>query len=229
MKRKIVFSGIDGAGKSTSLDLLISRLDSRYKILKIGFREPYLFYRGKKEVALKYDVQGAIEPIGNFSKKCRCYSMFLVFKFFVKKMLTKYLEIFKRYDVAMYETDTLLHPAVHVTFHFPSSKSLGQKFRLRIASALFGSKKGLAIVFLDADPKITVKRIHKRGDPIDAHENIRDLEVLRGEFHKMLDVASDAGFDIIRISTDNNSPEQVVNEIEEALEARWQKASVRPA
>jgi thymidylate kinase len=221
MKRKIIFAGIDGAGKSTSLDLLISKLDPKYKILKIGFSNSYLFFRGERNTALRYDVQGAMEPIGQFSKKYHCYRVFLVFKFFVKKVITKYLEMFKRCDLIMYETDTLLHPAVHVTFHFPWSKSISQKSRLRIASALFGSKRKLIIVFLDADPSITIERIRSRGDPIDAHENTEDLVVLRREFHKMLAVAAESGISIIKINTENKPPEQVVNEIGEALEASW--------
>lgn len=221
MKRKILFAGIDGAGKSTSLDLLISRLDSKYKILRIGFSNPYLFFHGKKDMALKYDVQSAMESIGQFSKKCHCYGVFLILNFFVKRVITKYLETFKPCDLIMYETDTLLHPAVHITFHFPLSKFLSQRARLKIVSALFGSKKTMMIVFLDADPERAIERIHKRGDPLDAHENLQDLKMLRTEFHKMVNVAEEDGFKIIKVSTDDKSPEEVVNEIGRVLEGGW--------
>ncbi len=172
-------------------------------------------------MALKYDVHGTMESIGHISKKYHCYGVFLILNFLIKYMLTKYLELFKRSDLIMYETDTLLHPTVHATFHFPLSKLISNRARLRIVSTLFGSKKDMMIFFLDADPKIAMERIHKRGDPLDAHENPEDLEMLRAEFHKMVTIAAENGFNIVKISTDNKSPEEVVNEIGGALEERW--------
>ena len=220
VKQKIVFAGIDGTGKSTCLELLISKLESTYRILRIGYSRHYICFRGNRERALKYDVQSVMESVGQASKRVHCYPLFLIFNFLVKYSITKYLELFKRCDLIIYETDTLLHPAVHITFHYPWARSLSENARFRISSALFGAKKSLMIVFLDADPEIAMERIRKRAIPIDAHENPKDLAVLRAEFHKILAVAAARGLDILRISTDDKLPQGVVSEILRALDAR---------
>ena len=42
---KVLFAGIDGAGKTTCLDSLISKLSSKYRIVKIASNiPPYLFF-----------------------------------------------------------------------------------------------------------------------------------------------------------------------------------------
>jgi broad-specificity NMP kinase len=218
VKRKILFAGIDGTGKSTCLELLISKLDWNYRILRIGYSRHYICFRGDRVKALKHDLQSGMESLERASKKYHFYPLFLMLNFLVKYSITKYLEIFKRCDIIVYETDTLLHPAVHIAFHFPWSRSISERTRFRISSALFGAKSSLLIAFLDADPEIAMARIRKRAIPIDAHENPKDLAVLRSEFQKIVAVAAGRGLKVVSINTDNKSPEGVVDEIRGALE-----------
>jgi len=47
---------------------------------------------------------------------------------------------------------------------------------------------------------------------------VKDLGTLKDEFDKMISVASESGFNIVKINTDNKSAEDVTNEIYMAVE-----------
>jgi len=223
MKHKILFAGIDGSGKSTCMDLLISRLQSRYSIMKIGNYDPYFFYKGEKKPAVKYRYYKIMDYIRPIAKKYRFYSVFLIFNFIYKFLISKYLELFKRSDMIVYDTDTLLHPAVYITYHMPFSKMIKSSLRFKICSMLFGSKRNFSIFYLDTEPEVAIKRIHRRaetGVDIHSHENIRDLKTLKKEFDNMLEVASENGFEIFKINTNEKSLEEVVKEIQIILEKK---------
>lgn len=223
MKHKILFAGIDGSGKSTCMDLLISRLQSRYSIMKIGNYDPYLFYKGKKEPAVKYRYYKIMDHIRPIAKKYHFYSLFLVFNFTYKFLISKYLELFKKSDIIIYDTDTLLHPAVYITYHISFTKKINSALRLKICSMLFGSRRNFSIFYLDTDPEVAMKRIHKRaetGVDIHSHENIMDLRTLKSEFDSMIEVASENGFEIFKINTNERNLDEVVREVQTLLEKK---------
>jgi adenylate kinase len=223
MKHKILFAGIDGSGKSTCMDLLISRLQSRYSIMKIGNYDPYFFHKGERKPAIKYRYYKIMDYIRPIAKKCHFYSIFLIFNFTYKFIISKYLEFFKESDIIIYDTDTLLHPAVYITYHMPFSKVIKSSLRLRICSVLFGSKRNFSIFYLDTDPEVAMKRIHKRaetGVDIHSHENIRDLKTLKKEFDSMVEVASENGFEIFKINTNERNLDEVVKEVQTLLEKK---------
>ena len=131
-----------------------------------------------------------------------------------RTIVANYLgHLIKDANIVMYETDTLLHPAVYMTFHLPFSRHISRRIRVRLASIVFGSKRRFLTFYLEVDPNIAVERIRKRGGNIHTHENVKDLETLKEEFDKMISIASGSGFNIVRINTDNKSAEDVTNEI----------------
>ena len=217
MKLQILFAGIDGSGKSTCLNLLISRLEPKYRILKLGNYDPYIYFKGKKHRFLKYNAYILLERIGKILFKTPLYSAFLVFNFTYKYALEKYIQIFKQADITLYETDTLLHPAVYATYHLPFTRMLSARFRFTLVNAFFGSRKNFLILYLDIDPATAVDRIGKRNKPIEPHENIQDLGKLKQEFDKILAVALQSGLEIVTIKTDNKNKEEIASEAEHAL------------
>ncbi len=223
MKLRILFAGIDGSGKSTCLDLLISKLDSTYSIMKISKLNPCIFFKGERKLAVKHTGYEIMEYIRPISVKYRFHSVFLIMNFIYKFLISKYLELFKESDIVIYDSDILLHPAVHITYHLPFTSMIKNGLRFRIASMLFGSKRNLLIFYLDTEPEIAMERIHKRaekGVDIHAHENTRDLKRLKEKFDNILEVASENGFEIFRINTNNKSLDEVANQVQTILEKK---------
>lgn len=218
---KLLFAGIDGSGKTSCLHLLIAKLESDYRILKIGNSDPCIFFEGKTTSAVKARWYQKIDYLRTISVKYHFHGLFLLFNFLYKYLLSKYLESYGDTDIIMYESDTLLHPSVYITYHFPWTKKLSPGLRFRIVYTLFRSKENLIIFYLDTDPSIAVDRIQKRNINIQPHENCRDLGILKREFEKIVSVASRYGLDILEINTDSRTPEEVTREMEIFLEKRF--------
>jgi len=218
---KVLFAGIDGSGKTSCLHLLISRLESHYKILKIGNCDPYIFFQGEKTLLVKSSWYQKIDQLRTISLKYHFHGVFLLFNFLYKYMLSKYLETYKDTHIIMYESDTLLHPAVYITYHFPWTKKVNSRLRFRLVNGLFGSKNRFIIFYLDTDPSIATERIVKRNIDIQGHENRRDLEVLKNEFENILKEAVDSGLEIVKIDTNTRNLEAVADEMEIVLRERF--------
>lgn len=228
MIHKILFAGIDGSGKSTCLDLLISRLESKYSIIKIGeYRctktglwnnDPHIFFKGQRKLYItnrSSTIMGYIRPV---SKRYHFYGIFLIANFVYKYLLAKYVEICQKCDLLMYETDILLHPAVYITYHFPFSRKITNSLRFKVVKILFGSQRNCSIFYLDTEPAAAMERIHKRGADVHEHENPRDLHELKKEFDNMVEVARKGGFRIFRINTNDKAVDEVVDDVEVILE-----------
>jgi hypothetical protein len=218
MNSKVLFAGIDGSGKSSCMEAVIERLESEYNILKISNYDPCIFYKGKKTPAFKFKTYSILNYIRPISVKYKFFRIFLLINFTYKYVLSKYLEISKKSNFIIYETDLLLHPVVYITYHFPYSKLLNKTLGFKLVSLFFGSKKKSIIFYLDTKSEIAMDRIRKRGNEIDPHENLEDLENLRLEFNKVLQVALDCGYEIYRIDTNKKNLNAVVDEVQLILE-----------
>jgi thymidylate kinase len=217
MKRKILFAGIDGSGKSTSLEMLVSKLQGNYRILKISYNTGFIHYRNELIDVFQSKMATRLETLRPLFKRWHCYGLFLIFNFFYKRARMFYLELRQPCDFVLYDTDTLVRPAVHMTLHVPFLRLVSQRVRLRVTSPLFGRTRNSVIFFLDAEPATAMDRIAKRAKPIEAHETLETLAVLRGEFHKVVQAAEQIGLSVVTVSTDQKSPEEVSLEMARAL------------
>jgi thymidylate kinase len=225
MRHKIAFAGIDGSGKSTCMGLLMSRLESKYNLLKIG--DPSVFWENGKKSVVRYACYKVKDRVRPISKKYGFYNVFLIWNIICKFLVAKYLEFFKKSDVIMYESDMMLHAAVYITYHFPFSRIINKELRFRIVSMLLRQGKNFSIFYMDTEPEVAMERIRKRaetGVDIDPHENTRDLKKLKKEFDDILDVASEKGFEIFRINTNGKSPDEVAMEVQRILEKKLFRA-----
>ena len=219
MKHDVLFAGIDGSGKSTSLDHLIGRLGDSYSIIKIVNVDGSLMVKGERELVFERSY-GFLQRMRPVSKRYRFYRLFLVLKYFYKFVVIKYVEHFRQCELVMYEIDYLIHPAVYVTYHFPSTQQLSSRARFRAFSRFFKAGGQSTIFYLDVDPDRAMERIRSRGKEIHAHENRDDLATLRQEFKNVIQAARQAGFYVHTISTTDNNQEDVVNEARRVLVER---------
>jgi thymidylate kinase len=221
MKQKVLFAGIDGTGKTTCLYALLDRMDPAWRVLKIGFSGTYLVHGGERRRLVSQALQERIEAIGEGSRRFRLYGVFLIFNFLWKYALSKYLQLSQRADVVMFETDTLLHPAVYLTHHFAFARKIPPRWRFRVVSWLFGRRRGTLILYLEADPAVSVERVERRerekGIPVEPHENLRDLSALKLEFERMVAAAVAAGYRVVRIDTTHRSSDEVTALAQQAL------------
>jgi hypothetical protein len=214
----IFVAGIDGSGKTAALELLISRLERNYRILR-NHDGMYLYYRGEKKQALKYSWFKAACWLKRIAP-ARLRGLFSLLTFTARHLEEEYVKRHAGVDLVVYETDTVLHPAAFAAFHFPWLKVFKSNLRFKILHWLFGRRKNSVTFYLDTDSGTAMERIRTRNTAADAHENFADLERLKGEFEDLVRAANDHNVRIVRIDTNNRTVGAVVSEMEAVLRDR---------
>lgn len=217
---KIYFAGIDGSGKSSCLDLLVTRLQAKFPIIKLDISDPSFYFKGERRSLVNYDLYKNIENLRELSIKYHFHSCFLIFKFIYRLILVKFIELFNRADIAIYSTDILLHPAVYFAYHFRFSRKIQSRLRFTLARCLFGRDKNISIFYLDTEPEIAMNRIQMRAASVHPHENTRDLTILKQEFDNMIEIALEYGFEIFRINTNGKNLEEITDEVQSIIEKK---------
>lgn len=221
MKPKVLFAGIDGSGKTTCMDLVLKRMDPRYHVLRIGVSGPELVAGGRGEKLISPAAQRRIRQLGARMRRVHLYGVFLIFHFTYKFLFARWFEIFQEADLVVYETDTLLHPAAVLTYHFPLARRVSPGWRLRLLGLVFASRKTSLRFYLDVTPETAVQRIERRereeGLAAEPHENLDDLRALRAEFEELVTAAEEIGYRIVRIDVNDKDPDAVRDEIERSL------------
>jgi len=69
---------------------------------------PLCLFKGGKNFSDKYRFYNLMARIQSISIKVRCHGVFLILNFIYKLLVVRYLEMFKKSDIVMYETDILL-------------------------------------------------------------------------------------------------------------------------
>jgi thymidylate kinase len=210
-------TGIDGSGKTSCADALISRLSKRYKAVKIDGGDPYLFFNGQKKQLIKNRLYHTLQKIRPRAEKYGLGGCFILLHFLYKLCITSYVTKLVKTDFVIFDTDLLLHPAAYSILHFPFLKGVNESWMFKALYKLSGSKRNSLIFYLEADPAGAITRIEKRSLPSDSHENICDLKLLIRAFDRILAIASNYGLHIVRIETANRTVDSIVDEIETVL------------
>ena len=212
MTYKLFFSGIDGAGKSACADLLTTKLASKYRIVRAGSRDFYMYFKGQKCLVAKRRLFKKSELLR--TRLGYLYGVFLVLNFIYKAVTVCQVKLFTKPDLLIYEVDGVLHPAAYITYHLPITRYITRKLRLGILGILFGSRKSSVRVYLNVDPEIAMGRINKRGSDGGSHENLEDLTLIKAELDGLVKLAVNNGFDILTIDTNFKSLDEVAHDIE---------------
>jgi thymidylate kinase len=220
---QVLLTGIDGSGKSTCLDMLISRLQRTYTVTKVVNKDASIYRNGERLLVLR-PVYERIEAMRTASLKYHFYGLFLVVKFLYKRYVIRHVQKHEISDVTMFEFDLLLHPSVHLVYHFPFTRRIGRRLRFRLMSWLTGATPEFSVFHLDTEPEIAMERIRKRGATLARHENVNDLRALKEEFDQVIEVATELGYRIDRVNTGDRSPADVADEIETILTRRLSAA-----
>jgi thymidylate kinase len=213
MTYKLFFSGIDGAGKTACVDLLTIRLASKYRVVRTGSRDFYLYFKGRKCLVAKRRLFKKSELL-RARLGHHFYGAFLILNFLYKTITVTKVKLFTKPDLMIYEVDAVLHPAAYITYHLPFTRYLSRRLRLAIVGFFSASKKASMRIYLDVDPEIAMERISKRGSDGGSHENLRDLTQIRSELDSLVNLAVNSGFNIMRINTNFKAVEDVAREIE---------------
>jgi hypothetical protein len=213
MTYKLFFSGIDGAGKSACADLLTTKLASKYRIVRAGSGDFYLYFKGRKCLVAKRRLFRKSELLRTRLGH-HFYGVFLLLNFLYKAVTVLHVNLFTKPDLLIYEGDAILHPAAYITYHFPITRYVNRRLRLGVLGILFGFRKRSVRIYLDVDPEVAMERINKRGSDGGSHENLQDLTQIKAELDRLVELAVNDGFDILRIDTNFKSVDEVARDIE---------------
>ncbi len=218
---KIFFAGIDGSGKSTCLELLLSRLNENYRILKIGTGSPQIFWKGKKETIINKFFYPESGHTPSLYESHHLRGLFIIFRFLANFLVTQYAKLRDKTDIIICETDTILHPSVYVTYYHPWTKKLKNSIRFKILNRLFGPRKNFVIFYLDTDPTTAMERIERRNTTFDRHENIDDLRMLKTSLDAVVEVALKSGVEVVKIDTKGKTRNSVCRDMERVLREKF--------
>lgn len=75
MKQRVLFAGIDGSGKSSSLDFLIDKIKDDYEVIKVVNVDGSLVVNGESQLVFRrfYKLVSSLRPL---SKKYKFYPIF---------------------------------------------------------------------------------------------------------------------------------------------------------
>jgi thymidylate kinase len=231
MVYRISVTGIDGAGKDSTISDLISSMSTSCTIAKIG-RPTYIEQNGKRQYLFRNVnafVDGTHSLFDHFSSRT---GILLAngLNVCIQPSLERLLINKYNPDIVIAGRDMTLCPSVYLTYYLPSSKSLSSELRL----SLFDSFRGLGypdrIFYLDVEPKVAdqriTERIEKESKGFDTdrtkwrhmHENPHDLNGLRQYYLEAVGIIEKSGVDVVRISTTNRPRDEVVDEMNGSLE-----------
>lgn len=216
---KVLLTGIDGSGKSTCLDTLFERLQRNYTVTKVVNKDASI-HRNGESIRVFRPAYEAVESMRGPSVKYHFYGLFLLVKFLYKVFVIRHVLRSETSDLTLFEFDLLLHPSVHLVYQYPFTRFIGRRLRFRLMSWLTGAKTDFSVFHLETDPEIAMERIRMRGAGLARHENVDDLRALTREFDRVIEVATELGYRIVRVNTNDRKPSEVADEIESILTSR---------
>jgi len=217
--KKVLFSGIDGAGKTSCLNALILRLAPTHRILRIGTTGFEVYNLGNYQHRIN---SNRMEQVGSRVRGGPFYGLWLICNHLYKFFFAKYFLLFEKYDLVFYETDAIINPTVYLAYHFPRlCRFFNAKLRFGLVNFFFGTSSHTMIFYLEVEPHISVERCINRdlqGDQeIEPHQNLETMEMLREEFRKVTQAAIEKGYDLLAIDTTDLTLDQVAETVENFL------------
>ncbi len=201
MGKFIVFEGIDGAGKSTQVELLKKKLEAMGRRVALT-AEPTDLESGR---ALREALSGRVKK-----SECEMATMFVLDRIAHNKCAENGIEALLEagYDVISdrYYYSTLAYQGQTTNYSWVKAmNTLCPEIR----------RPDLCI-YLDLLPERSLARISKRGEAVEIYENLDRLTGVRNAFLSVIDDLNSEGERIFAVNADR-SPEEISEEIFEIV------------
>lgn len=201
MGKFIVFEGIDGAGKSTQVELLKKKLEAMGRKVALT-AEPTDLESGR---ALREALSGRVKK-----NECEMATMFVLDRIAHNKCAENGIEALLEagYDVISdrYYYSTLAYQGQTTDYGWVKAmNTLCPEIR----------RPDLCI-YLDLLPEQSLARISKRGEAVEIYENLDRLTGVRNAFLSVIDDLNSEGEKIFAVNADR-SPEEISEEIFEIV------------
>lgn len=217
---RVLFAGGEGTGKTSCIEALAASLGATHRVLVADPETPVLVEAGARRRLLRPGWGRAQRRARRAARRLRVYPVFLIGRFALRVLLSRWLEARWRPDVSLYDGDLLLHPVAYARYHFAPARRLPPRLALRVTARLLGAGGGAAVVHLVRPPSEAARRIASRSHA-EAHvAPARDLERLADELERVSQAARELGHTVLRVEAQGRRPEDLAREIEPALRAR---------
>lgn len=192
----IVFEGIDGAGKTTQVNLLLEKLEKEGKSAYLT-AEPTDLPTGRE---LRRVLSGEVKK-----SDCEIAALFTLDRIAHNKDAIAGIErvLAAGYDVICdrYYYSTLAYQGFSTDYEWVKSMNVGCP----------EIRRPDLCIFLDLTPEESLERIQKGRDKLEIYENVETLTKVRDAFHKALDDLK--ATENIAIVNAYRTPEEISDEI----------------
>lgn len=162
----VVVTGIDGSGKSTTVEKVVNNIGGELRIIKPGPSRPvYSVVDGKKQyhyrelIRMVDALHGFADRLGNSNCVCAVNAFHvLVQSRIVEPRLTETIKP----ELVIGARDSLIDPAVYAIFYSPKLASLDIPSRISFLERLTGASFREIIFFLTINGQEAVNRIDNR-------------------------------------------------------------------
>ncbi len=192
----IVFEGIDGAGKTTQVNLLLERLEAAGKSAYLT-AEPTDLPTGRE---LRRVLSGEAKK-----SNCEIATLFTLDRIAHNKDAVSGIErvLAAGYDVICdrYYYSTLAYQGFSTDYEWVKSMNVGCP----------EIRRPDLCIFLDLTPEQSIERIRKGRDKLEIYENVETLTKVRDAFHKALEDLKTT--ENIAVVNAYRTPEEIADEI----------------
>lgn len=193
----IVFEGIDGAGKTTQIELLAKKIEeSGGKVHTTA--EPSNFESGK---ALRRALSGA-EP----KSECEMATMFVLDRIVHNGEINEHLAKGETVISDRYYYSSLAYQGRATDYTWVRNMNIGCP-DIRTPDVC---------IYLDLTPEQSLQRISKGRESVEIYENLETLSGVRAAFHSVIDDLKREGERIFKVDA-SRSLEEISNEIFEII------------
>ena len=210
---EVFIAGIDGCGKSTLRGVLATRLERKYRVLVRRGDKYCLLHQGSTRELPDLKIVSRVDQFKKKREGSALKPLLLPLSFFSHWLQLRSIKRCADPDVIIHETDRVLHPLAYGALHFSFFGIIPRCYRVAIMSWLFAPSGAYCTYYLGVEPSAALERITKRGVPLQAHENLRDLALIKAEFAHLIPIAMRSGMDVVSIDTNCKSIACVRDEI----------------
>lgn len=225
---KVTFSGIDGSGKSTSIDVISSTLAESGLVLIHPYRPAFADLAKKGRIYFSNKLNRVTDYCHDKADDHRIKNLVGLINVIYSRVATSIeRNAIKKYnpDLILLGRDPVLDPLAYSSYYFPFTQDMSIEEKVRITLSINQASTANLLFYMDIDPEVAYDRILKRIERekrdgakdrakwVHMHENPEELQFLKYQFEQALPfLEKKLGINIIRI--DASKPQgEVIKEM----------------